>query len=115
MTDGTVQQSFPTSLKSRALAFASYLSAPLSTGIKIAAVIGLVIVFATAHLWARAWWQSFRDVVFPAEGQIIVGSPAVYTRQRLVNDRLSQTSWLQEQLRVTEGIDSEFRGIDEVQ
>lgn len=81
---------------------------------KIAVAVGLILALGTAHLWAPLWWRSFRDAIFPAEGQIIVGSPAVYTRQRLVNDRLSQTSWLHEQLKVTEGYDHEFRGIDEV-
>jgi hypothetical protein len=85
-----------------------------NTGIKLLLAAGVVFAIATAHLWGRAWWHSFRDALFPAEGQIIVGSPAVYTRQRLVNDRLAQTSWLQEQLKITETKDREFRGIDEI-
>lgn len=91
----------------------SFVSRQFWTGRRIIIGIALVLVVATAHLWAPAWWQSVRDVLFPAEGKIIVGSPAVYTRQRLVNDRLAQTSWLQDQLKVTER-DQPFRGIDEV-
>ena len=35
-------------------------------------------------------------------GSIILSSPTVYTRQSLVNDRLSQASWLTKQLKLTE-------------
>src|SRR5262245_38501232 len=91
----------------------SFVSRQFWTGHRIIIGIALVSVVATSHLWAPAWWQSVRDALFPAEGKIIVGSPAVYTRQRLVNDRLAQTSWLQDQLKVTER-DQPFRGIDEV-
>jgi hypothetical protein len=47
-----------------------------------------------------------------ANGLIHVTSPTVYTRQRLVNDRLAQTSWLQDQLRVTNVEEKEFRPLD---
>jgi hypothetical protein len=50
----------------------------------------------------------------PSNGLILVTSPTVYTRQRLVNDRLAQTSWLQEQLEVTKGSESEFRPLDRI-
>lgn len=48
-------------------------------------------------------WGPALLAVFTAkhDGVIIVNSPTVYTRQRLVNDRLSQTAWLKEQLDVT--------------
>ena len=36
------------------------------------------------------------------KGTIILGSPTIYTRQRLVNDRLEQTSWLRDQLSLTQ-------------
>ncbi|MEA2835334.1 MAG: hypothetical protein QOG66_3536 [Methylobacteriaceae bacterium] len=49
-----------------------------------------------------------------ADGFILVTSPTVYTRQRLVNDRLAQTSWLQEQLNVTNIEDKEFRPLDRI-
>ena len=51
---------------------------------------------------------------FGQPGRIIVSSPSVYTRQRLVNDRLTQSAWLQDQLRVTEKPPTEFRAVDEV-
>jgi hypothetical protein len=35
-------------------------------------------------------------------GKIVVNSPTVYTRQRLVNDRLDQAHWLRTQLKSTE-------------
>src|SRR5262245_45167062 len=54
-------------------------------------------------------------------GQIIVNSPTVYTRQRLVNDRQNQTSWLREQLKLADRVTADkiatepFRMIDQVQ
>ena len=48
------------------------------------------------------------------DGGIYVNSPTVYTRQRLVNDRLSQVRWLEEQLKVADGEAPNFRSIDEV-
>jgi len=48
-------------------------------------------------------------------GKIIVNSPTVYTRQRLVNDRLDQAHWLRTQLKSTEvGYDQNFNSIDQV-
>jgi hypothetical protein len=50
-------------------------------------------------------------------GQIVVNSPSVYTRQRLVNDRFAQSAWLKEQLKVTSpnpAKEREFYAIDEV-
>jgi hypothetical protein len=38
-------------------------------------------------------------------GEIIVASPEVYSRERLVNDRFQQTSWLEQQLRLTDTSD----------
>ncbi|MCS3764197.1 hypothetical protein [Bradyrhizobium centrosematis] len=50
------------------------------------------------------------------DGKIIVNSPTVYTRQRLVNDRLDQARWLRKQLDYTEldKRESEFRSIDAI-
>lgn len=46
-------------------------------------------------------------------GSIILSSPTIYTRQRLVNDRLSQENWLTNQLALTdEGHIQNFRSID---
>ena len=48
-------------------------------------------------------------------GKIVVNSPTVYTRQRLVNDRLDQAHWLRTQLKSTEvGYDQRFNSIDQV-
>lgn len=46
------------------------------------------------------------------DGEIIVNSPTVYTRQRLVNDRLEQVRWLKDQLEITENDQNGFRIID---
>src|SRR5438067_774787 len=63
-------------------------------------VLGLLIGgLVVASVWEPRWWHGIQDALFATEGQIIVSSPAVYTRQRLVNDRLSQTSWLRDQLK----------------
>ena len=47
------------------------------------------------RIWDHLNKQSVR-------GSIILNSPTIYTRQRLVNDRLSQADWLSEQLKMTE-------------
>ena len=46
----------------------------------------------------------YEDWVFEWEttGQIIVDSPKVYTRERLVNDRLEEARWLESQLKKTD-------------
>lgn len=67
-----------------------------------AGVIGLAVsscwFFAYRYSpTVRAWVDASRD------GQIIVSSPTVYTRQRLVNDRLKQVAWLEEQLKAADG------------
>lgn len=62
----------------------------------------------------RAWISK------PQNGEIIVSSPTVYTRQRLVNDRLKQIAWLEEQIKAADGIavaagdKPEFKMIDQV-
>jgi hypothetical protein len=49
------------------------------------------------------------------DGKIIVNSPTVYTRQRLVNDRLDQAHWLRSQLELTDNGSSEkFQSIDQI-
>lgn len=48
------------------------------------------------------WIRSARDQ--DAFGKIVVESPEVYTRERLVNDRLRQTVWLRKQMRATENV-----------
>lgn len=79
----------------------------MSTAVLAAAMVG-VLTFR--------YWDGIRDWVLRADdGQIIVNSPTVYTRQRLVNDRLSQSTWLQKQLVAAENADSEFHSIDQVE
>ena len=48
------------------------------------------------------WIRNTRDQ--DAFGKIVVESPEVYTRERLVNDRLRQTVWLRKQMRATENV-----------
>ena len=45
-------------------------------------------------------------------GSIILNSPTIYTRQRLVNDRLSQANWLNKQLEETERDPEKFKSLD---
>lgn len=47
------------------------------------------------------YWEAISERFWSYDGRIIVSSPSVYTRQRLVNDRLLQTAWLKTQLDVT--------------
>jgi hypothetical protein len=81
-----------------------------------AAGLGIVLVILAAiAVSAPYWWHRVQRGLAPSyDGQIIVNSPAVYTRQRLVNDRLSQSAWLQDQLLVTKDGPTRFRSIDEV-
>jgi hypothetical protein len=67
----------------------------------------LLLSVFTYRDWPTPWdWlQGGHD------GQIIVNSPTVYTRQRLVNDRLQQATWLQEQLNDT---GKNFRSVDQL-
>jgi hypothetical protein len=71
-----------------------------------AALIGLGLYWGVPYAW---------QVLFPSDGQIIVNSPTVYTRQRLVNDRLSQAAWLQQQLKAADAPEDQFRSVDQVQ
>lgn len=66
-------------------------------GVILAAAV--FVIFAIV-LWApRSMWQSENTV-----GKIFVESPEVYTRERLVNDRLRQAVWLEKQLEATKGV-----------
>ena len=60
------------------------------------------------------WWGAITRGFYAADGRIIVNSPSVYTRQRLVNDRLSQSAWLKDQLNVTTNALLTFQPIDSV-
>jgi len=56
------------------------------------AIAGVLIVLAVGVL---ATWTMTRT-----PGEIIVSSPQVYTRERLVNDRYDEAHWLQKQLKL---------------
>jgi hypothetical protein len=70
------------------------------------ALIGLGLLWGIPYAW---------QVLFARDGQIIVNSPTIYTRQRLVNDRLSQAAWLQRQLKAADDYDKQFLSVDQVQ
>jgi hypothetical protein len=78
----------------------------------------LVLLVLISGFVLVSWHQEIFhgiSVLTAEDGQIIVNSPTVYTRQRLVNDRLAQTAWLEGQLSVTNSESNEpFRSIDEV-
>jgi hypothetical protein len=87
----------------------AFVSTPLSqfaawTWVKVksaptVAVAGVLLVATLIFLFRTAIWDFAIDA---KDGQIIVNSPTVYTRQRLVNDRLEQARWLKSQLDETE-------------
>jgi hypothetical protein len=85
-------------------------------------VISTTMACALLVLGGAAFYFSpeLSDTLMRARpGQIIVNSPTVYTRQRLVNDRLNQASWLRDQLKLADRITAEkatepFRMIDQV-
>jgi hypothetical protein len=78
-----------------------------------AAGLALAALLIVAY---RTWPEPLDWLENGHEGKIIINSPTVYTRQRLVNDRLSQTQWLHEQLKAAEdvGDSPKFRSIDQV-
>jgi hypothetical protein len=58
-------------------------------------VLILVLIFGSGtDLRPSAWWRS----AFPGAGFIYVHSPQVYTRERLINERLKEEEWLDVQL-----------------
>lgn len=78
-----------------------------------AAVLAFVVVLAIVFWNRTAIWDVVTQV---DDGKIIVNTPTVYTRQRLVNDRLDQARWLRTQLEATEnGKDKNFKIVDQVQ
>ena len=76
----------------------------------LVSLVALAALFLTVGLLRNGqfYWDWLKG---GAGGQIIVNSPTVYTRQRLVNDRLSQAAWLQKQLLAAE---KNFRSVDQV-
>ena len=70
------------------------------------------LTLGTLVIFAIVLWSSYQERR-ATRGSIILGSPTIYTRQRLVNDRLSQENWLTNQLALTdEGHIQNFRSID---
>ncbi len=81
----------------------------LVTSLLVGAVIGLilavVVVVASRQDFSYSllsWFQSSRTQ--DKFGKILVESPEVYTRERLVNDRLRQTVWLEKQMQATDQV-----------
>src|ERR1700730_18713834 len=78
---------------------------PIVTSAVVLAALFLVVF--TYRAWPTPWdWLQGGH-----NGQIIINSPTVYTRQRLVNDRLQQATWLQDQLKAT---GNNFRSVDQL-
>jgi hypothetical protein len=87
----------------------------LRSAISSIQVVFLIIIAALIVISVPAWWPAIAAFVVPKhDGLIIVNSPTVYTRQRLVNDRLSQTAWLKDQLDATGGPKPPFSSIDQI-
>lgn len=82
---------------------------------KVSRPIAMSIVASGALFLAaftyRSWPTPWDWLQGGHDGQIIINSPTVYTRQRLVNDRLQQATWLQEQLKAT---GNNFRSVDQL-
>jgi hypothetical protein len=95
---------------------------PSAESVPAPAIIAITLLSVILPLWlaaaVAAWWIPEQvPWLVPqqksARGSIILSSPTIYTRQRLVNDRLSQADWLKDQLKETErGPASNFRSID---
>lgn len=80
-------------------------------------VISTIVVLVALVVTTQGYRHRYYIQGFLANGQdgkIIVNSPTVYTRQRLVNDRLDQARWLRTQLETTDvGREKEFKIIDQ--
>lgn len=70
------------------------------------------IVLLLLAVWIMPWSpRHWFDGWFPGEpGKIIVDSPEVYTRERLINDRLEEHLWLNAQLKQATTTESIFDG-----
>jgi hypothetical protein len=78
----------------------------------LAAIAVAIVVGIAGYSSTPRFWGLF--AASPSDGFIIVNSPSIYTRQRLVNDRLTQTAWLKEQLDVTEKALGTFNSIGQI-
>jgi hypothetical protein len=79
----------------------------------VSSVIGVAGVIFVVFFFKEGIWNFLNHI---ENGKIIVNSPTVYTRQRLVNDRLDQARWLRTQLDFTEANkrEREFQSIDAI-
>ncbi|HMB77108.1 MAG TPA: hypothetical protein VKN76_11955, partial [Kiloniellaceae bacterium] len=91
-TPGTDRHFEPAKLVSRAAALSA------------ACVLVVLTLFVVSVVGKQFWHLMIEPSLNKASetGQIIIESPDVYTRERLVNDRLRQVRWLEEQLELTE-------------
>ncbi len=58
-----------------------------------------LIALIAAVYFAAHWFMNYLDERRREGGLIIVESPEVYSRERLVNDRFTQTAWLEQELK----------------
>ena len=70
----------------------------------VAGVTGGVTAVVVFGLWNPLVTWSRSAPIRDTFGKIIVESPEVYTRERLVNDRLRQAVWLRKQMGATEDV-----------
>jgi hypothetical protein len=84
----------------------------------LATIAGLLAVLICGGLYyeKRPVFDFFNHA--DKDGKIVVNSPTVYTRQRLVNDRLDQAHWLRSQLDLTDNGPGDkllkFQSIDQI-
>jgi len=64
----------------------------------VVCVVGVAVIVVGTRWFSDFFGES------PTLGTIVVGSPAIYTRERLVNDRFLQDAWLSTQLEPPSGI-----------
>ena len=98
---------------------ASVLSAQtsvLSSRNAIACILGALVATGIVLLWGPigVWTEPSR--MYDTFGKIIVESPEVYTRERLVNDRLGHAVWLERQMEATKQVlkEGQFRSLEGV-
>jgi TFIIF-interacting CTD phosphatase-like protein len=71
----------------------------LTTRAKSLFAVAVLILIAAVMIY---FGPDLSEILAPrSDGHIIVNSPSIYTRQRLVNDRLEHSAWLKDQLKVT--------------
>src|SRR5690349_12489965 len=86
-----------------------WVTAPSRMAVQLITI--LLGVFIIIWLWPWFLRSSGIDQLLANDGEILVSSPTIYTRQRLVNDRLERAVWLEDQLKAADR-DANFRSID---